>query len=81
MFLEVREWGEIGVTMIRFVLGETIGPPADRLYPVEPPIVGVNLGTLGFLTEIEPDQIFPVIDRLLTDDYEMEERYYNPVSR
>lgn len=38
------------------------------------PIVGVNLGTLGFLTEIEPDQIFPVIDRLLTDDYEMEER-------
>ena len=38
------------------------------------PIVGVNLGTLGFLTEIEPDQIFPVIDRLFDDDYEMEER-------
>lgn len=38
------------------------------------PIVGVNLGTLGFLTEIEPDQIYPVIDRLLTDDYEIEER-------
>ena len=38
------------------------------------PIVGVNLGTLGFLTEIEPDHIFPVIDRLFADDYEMEER-------
>lgn len=38
------------------------------------PIVGVNLGTLGFLTEVEPDQIFSVIDRLLVDDYEMEER-------
>lgn len=38
------------------------------------PIVGVNLGTLGFLTEIEPEQIFPVIDRLLTDDYELEKR-------
>lgn len=38
------------------------------------PILGVNLGTLGFLTEIEPEQILPVIDRLLLDDYEMEER-------
>lgn len=38
------------------------------------PIVGVNLGTLGFLTETEPEQIFSVIDRLFLDDYEMEER-------
>lgn len=38
------------------------------------PIVGVNLGTLGFLAEIEPEQVYPVIDRLLADDYEMEER-------
>ena len=38
------------------------------------PIVGVNLGTLGFLAEIEPEQIYPVLDRLLQDDYEVEER-------
>ena len=38
------------------------------------PIVGVNLGTLGFLTEIEPEQVFPVIDRLMAGDYEIEER-------
>ncbi|MBQ9983695.1 MAG: NAD(+)/NADH kinase [Lachnospiraceae bacterium] len=38
------------------------------------PIVGVNLGTLGFLAEVEPDQILSVIDRLFLDDYEMEER-------
>lgn len=38
------------------------------------PIVGVNLGTLGFLAEVEPDQIFSVIDRLFLNDYEMENR-------
>lgn len=38
------------------------------------PIVGVNLGTLGFLAEVEPEQIFSVLNRLLADEYEMEER-------
>lgn len=38
------------------------------------PIVGVNLGTLGFLAEVEPEHIFSVMDRLFLDDYEMEER-------
>ncbi|MDE6627305.1 MAG: NAD(+)/NADH kinase [Lachnospiraceae bacterium] len=38
------------------------------------PIVGVNLGTMGFLTEIEPEQLFPVVDRLMKDDYELEKR-------
>lgn len=38
------------------------------------PIVGINLGTLGFLAEVEPEQVFAVLDRLMADDYEMEER-------
>lgn len=38
------------------------------------PVIGVNLGTLGFLAEIEPEQIFSVIDRLLQDDFELESR-------
>lgn len=38
------------------------------------PIMGVNLGTLGFLAEVEPEYIIPAIDRLLMNDYEMEER-------
>lgn len=38
------------------------------------PIVGVNLGTLGFLAEVEPEHIFSMIDRLFLDDYDMEER-------
>lgn len=38
------------------------------------PILGVNLGTLGFLAEVEPDQILSVLDRLMAEDYELEER-------
>lgn len=38
------------------------------------PILGVNLGTLGFLAEVETDQIFSVLDRLMAGDYEIEDR-------
>ena len=52
----------------------TILKVSRDLRKLQLPIVGVNLGTLGFLTEVEPDQIFSVIDRLLVDDYEIEDR-------
>lgn len=38
------------------------------------PLVGVNTGTLGFLTRIEADRISLYLDRLLKGDYELEER-------
>lgn len=52
----------------------TILKVSRDLRKLQIPIVGVNLGTLGFLAEVEPDQIFAVLDRLMADDYEMEER-------
>lgn len=41
-------------------------------YPT--PLVGINLGTLGFLTEIEVSNVYQALDRLLTDDYFVEKR-------
>jgi NAD+ kinase len=38
------------------------------------PLMGINLGTLGFLTEVETVNARKAIDRLLTGDYEIEER-------
>lgn len=38
------------------------------------PILGINLGRLGFLTEINRDEIYPMMEHLLTGDYETEER-------
>lgn len=38
------------------------------------PIIGVNLGTLGFLSESSADGVEEMLDRLLSDDYEIENR-------
>lgn len=38
------------------------------------PLLGVNYGHLGFLTEIEPEEISWALDRLLRGEYRIEER-------
>lgn len=38
------------------------------------PIIGVNLGTLGYLTEIEPESLEEAMDRLIAGDYQRESR-------
>jgi NAD+ kinase len=38
------------------------------------PIVGVNLGSLGFLTEIKLEDLFPMFEALLSGAYHLEDR-------
>lgn len=38
------------------------------------PIIGVNLGTLGYMTEIEPEGLEESLDRLIAGDYQQESR-------
>ncbi|MCI6914734.1 MAG: NAD(+)/NADH kinase [Lachnospiraceae bacterium] len=38
------------------------------------PMIGVNLGTVGFLTEVGPDDMERMLDRLMNGDYSIEER-------
>ena len=38
------------------------------------PILGVNLGTLGFLTEVGRDELYPSLVRVLDGDFRLEER-------
>lgn len=38
------------------------------------PIIGIDLGTLGYLAEVEPDDIEDALDRLFSGEYQIEER-------
>jgi len=38
------------------------------------PVLGINLGTLGFLAEVEPNRMEEAIERLINGDYLTEER-------
>ncbi|WP_297534368.1 NAD(+) kinase [Thermococcus sp.] len=40
----------------------------------EIPILGVNMGTLGFLTEVEPHETFFALSKLIEGDYYIDER-------
>lgn len=38
------------------------------------PLVGINLGTLGYLAEIEQNNIYPALDKLMKDEFILEKR-------
>ncbi len=38
------------------------------------PLLGINLGNLGFLAEVDRQSVYPALDKLMTGDYEVEER-------
>ena len=46
----------------------------DLVYPAPVPILGVNVGQLGYLTEVEPEELEPSMPRLLAGDYAVSER-------
>ncbi len=62
----------------------TIGGDGTILHALQrcnPVIAGINAGQLGFLTEIPREEIGIRISRILTDDYEIEERLRIKVMR
>lgn len=46
----------------------------DLVAGAEVPVIGVNLGTLGYLTEVEPDRLEDALERFLAGDHSVETR-------
>jgi len=47
---------------------------ARKVFSKKIPILGINLGNLGFLTEVDKNEIDPAIKRLVNGEYDIEER-------
>ena len=52
----------------------------DLIADTEVPVIGVNLGQLGYLTEVEPAQLHVALKRFLAGSYHTEERMRMVVS-
>lgn len=52
----------------------TLLQAARDLFEINVPFIGVNRGTLGYLSEVRPDQIEFMMDKLINDDYTIEKR-------
>jgi NAD+ kinase len=70
----IEEMAEL-VDLIIVLGGDgTILHTARHLNGRKPPILGLNLGGLGFLTAVKKEELYPALERAIRDEFEVEER-------
>lgn len=73
--LEESDWEETEADCMIVLGGDgTVLRAARETVKMNIPIIGVNLGTLGYMTEIEPANLEEALERLISGDYEKESR-------
>ncbi len=71
---ELREWKD-KVDIVLVIGGDgTILGVARLLAGLDIPILGINVGHKGFLAEIEAQELFPFLHKILDDEYEINNR-------
>lgn len=64
-----------GVEGIFTVGGDgTLVRAAQMTFESNAPLIGVNHGHLGYLCDLNEETVFPALDRMFLDDYEIDER-------
>lgn len=46
----------------------------DKILPLPIPVLGVNFGSLGYLTEVDPDGLYSSLEQFFAGDYAIEKR-------
>ncbi len=70
-----EEPGDAGSELVVVFGGDgNILRAAEWALPREVPVLGVNLGHVGFLAELESSQMHTLVDRVVARDYQVEER-------
>ncbi len=65
----------VGTDLVIVAGGDGTLLSAARLAgPLGIPILGVNFGGLGFMTELQPEELYTALERLFRGDYAIEER-------
>lgn len=73
--IQIREEFLNGVQAVIVLGGDgTMLRAAHGIGEHDLPLMGINLGTLGFLTEVEESNVCKALDRLLADDFRIERR-------
>ncbi|WP_297519772.1 NAD(+) kinase [Thermococcus sp.] len=71
---DVRPLEDFDVDFIIAIGGDGTILRVEHRTKKEIPILGINMGTLGFLTEVEPHEAFFALSKLMEGDYRIDER-------